>query len=64
MNIPNATYRSFRKGIEMLNIIVQSILKKKDVKERDPKRTPKTLMPPITVQKHTVQDPHIHELNT
>jgi hypothetical protein len=47
----------------MLNIIVQGILRKKDVKERDPKKTSKTLMPPIGVQKHMAQDPHIGELD-
>jgi hypothetical protein len=34
------------KDIYVLNIIVQNIMNKKDVKEKDPKGTPKTLMPP------------------
>jgi hypothetical protein len=33
----------FKKGIHVLNIIVQGILEKKDVKEIDPKGMPKTL---------------------
>jgi hypothetical protein len=39
----------FKKGIHVLNIIVQGILKKKDVKESDPKGMPKTLMALIGV---------------
>jgi len=35
-----------KKGICVLNTIIQNIMNKKDVKERDPKGTPKTLMPP------------------
>ncbi len=35
----------------MLNIIVQGILEKKDVKNIDPTGMPKTLMPLIRVQK-------------
>jgi hypothetical protein len=35
-----------KKGIYVLNIIVQNIMSKKDAKERDFKGTPKTLMPP------------------
>ncbi len=39
-----------RKGIYVLNIIIQGFLEeKKDVKERDTKGTPKTLMAPIGV---------------
>ncbi len=34
----------------MLNNIVQNILEKNDVKEKDPKGTPKTLMPSKRVQ--------------
>jgi hypothetical protein len=33
------------KGIYVLNIIIQSLLEKKNVKERDLKGTPKTLPP-------------------
>jgi len=34
-----------RKGIYVLNIIIQNILEKKEMKEKDLKGTPKTLMP-------------------
>jgi hypothetical protein len=40
-----------RKGIYVLNIIVQGLLEKKEMKERHPKKTPKTLMPPTRIQK-------------
>jgi hypothetical protein len=45
MHIPQ-----LRKGIYVLNIIVQTSCKK-GVKEKDPKGTPKTLMPPAWVHK-------------
>jgi hypothetical protein len=35
-----------KKCIYVLNIIIQNIMSKKDAKNRDPKVTPKTLMPP------------------
>jgi hypothetical protein len=35
----------------VLNIIVQGLLEKKEMKERDPQKTPKTLMPPTRIQK-------------
>ncbi len=41
-----------KKGIYVLNIIIENTLKKiKNWKKRDPERTPKTLMPPIGVWK-------------
>jgi hypothetical protein len=45
------THPQLKKGIYVLNIIVQGIMEKNVcVKERDPKGTPKTLMRPIGVQ--------------
>lgn len=41
----------FRKGICVLNIIIQVIMEKKNLKEKDPKGTPKTFMPLAKVQK-------------
>jgi len=38
-----------KKGIYVLNIIIHNILKKEQVMEKDPKGTPKTLMPSIKV---------------
>ncbi len=46
MHIPQS-----KKNIYVLNIIIQSILEKKKMKKKDTKGTPKTLMPPIGVQK-------------
>jgi len=40
-----------KKGIYVLNIIIQGLLETKKVKERDPKKTPKTLMPPAGIHK-------------
>jgi hypothetical protein len=40
-----------KKGIHVLNIIIQGLLKKKRCEKKDPKGTPKTLMPPIRVWK-------------
>ncbi len=52
LNIPNATYTSpLRKGIYVLNIIIKNILEKKEMNKRDPKGTPKNLMPPTKVHK-------------
>jgi hypothetical protein len=45
------SHPQLKKGIYMLNIVVQSLLEKRRVKERDPKATPKTLMPLTWVQK-------------
>ncbi len=41
-----------KKNIYVLNIIIQNISKKEDVKERGSKGTPKTLIPPIRVHKY------------
>jgi hypothetical protein len=38
-----------RKGIYALNIIIHNILEKKQVMKKDPKGTPKTLMPLVRV---------------
>jgi hypothetical protein len=38
-----------RKGIYALNIIIHNVLEKKQVMKKDPKGTPKTLMPLVRV---------------
>jgi hypothetical protein len=38
-----------RKGIYVLNIIIQGLMEKRKMKKRDPKGTPKTLMLPLGV---------------
>ncbi len=40
-----------KKNIYVLNIIVQKIMEKKEMKENNPKETPKTIMPLVGVQK-------------
>ncbi len=45
------SHPQLKKGIYMLNIVVQNLLEKIRVKEKDPKAMPKTLMPLAWVQK-------------
>ncbi len=66
MKIPNASCTSLdlKKTLKCWTSLSKASWRKEDVKERVPKGAPKTLMPPIKVQKHMAQDPHTGELNT